>query len=165
MLNKILDWIKRSWGVFAGLAILIGALAAAAQLVDFFEDRLPTPTPSPTIAFTSTPLPTATLTPTPTPTPTVGPFVFLILPAQIKAGEDIKVSVQAWQGATCFLAYYTPDGGMSSARGLGPVIADSLGRCTWEWHISANTSLGNGKLVVSIKDIQETHEIEILAGD
>lgn len=165
MLNKILNWLRKSWGIFAGLAILIGALAAAAQLVEFFEDRRATPTPSPTIAFTNTPAPTATLTPTMTPPFDGGPFLFLTLPTQVKAGEDITVSVQAWQGATCFLAYYTPDGGMSSARGLGPVAADSMGRCTWEWHVSANTSLGTGTLVVSINDIQETHELVILAGD
>lgn len=162
MWNNVPNWLKITWAVIVGLGVVVGLAAAMVQIVEYCEDRQPTPTPPPTVTFvpisTNTPIQTATTTP-------VGPFEFLELPEQVKAGKDVRVVLQAWQGATCFLAYYTPDGGMSSARGLGPVIADSLGRCTWEWHISANTSLGTGKLVVSIKDIQETHEIEILAGD
>lgn len=162
MWNNVPNWLKITWAVIVGLGVVAGLAAAMVQVVEYCENRQPTPTPPPTVTFapipTSTPIQTATSTP-------IRPFQFLELPEQVKAGEDMKVVLQAWQGATCFLAYYTPDGGMSSARGLGPVTADSLGRCTWEWHISANTSLGPGKLVVSINDIQETHELVILAED
>jgi hypothetical protein len=160
MWNNVPDWLKKTWAVLGVLIVLIGGAAAAVQIVDFCEDRRPIPTPLPTIAPTHTA--TSMPIPTITPTPTMGPFQFLVLPQQVRAGEDVKVVLQAWQGATCFLAYYTADGGLSSARGLGPVSADSQGRCSWEWHISANTLPGQGTLVISINDVQETHKIEIL---
>jgi hypothetical protein len=159
MWNNVPDWLKKTWAVLGVLIVLIGGAAAAVQIVDFCEDRQPTPTPPPTATFV--PIPTSTPIETATPTP-IRPFQFLELPEQVKAGEDVKVVLQAWQGATCFLAYYTADGGLSSARGLGPVSADSQGRCSWEWHISANTLPGQGTLVISINDLQETHKIEIL---
>lgn len=163
MWNKLLDWLKKFWVVIATLAVLIGALAAIAQLVDFFEDRRVTPTPPPTTVPTHTA--TSTPIPTITPTPTMGPFKFLVFPQQVRAGEDVKVTLQAWTGATCYLEYYKPNGDLSSADGLGLVTADSLGRCTWEWHIYANTLPGQGTLVISINDVEETHNFEILPGD
>lgn len=160
MWNKLPDWLKKAWAIIAGLTILIGALASVAALVEFFEDRRATPTLSPTDVPTGTPVPT--MTPAPTLTPTLGTLQFLDFPAQVKAGEDIKITVQAWQGTTCHLAYYTPDGSLSSARGLGLAIVDSHGRCTWEWHISANTNPGCATLEISVGNIRESHELEIL---
>ncbi len=163
MWNNVPNWLKITWAVIGGVAVVIGLAAATVQIVEFYEKRQPTPTLLPTIApthmATSTPIPTIT------PTPTMGPFQFLVLPQQVKSGEDVKISLQVWQGVICYLEYYKPNGELSLADGLGLVTADSQGRCTWEWHISANTLPGQGTLVILINNVQEIHQIEILPGD
>ncbi len=159
--NRKSGWLKKAGAALAVLAGVLAALAALAQIIDFLENRRATPTPPPLVTPISTLVPTSA----PTFTPTSGPFQFLIFPQQVRVGEEVKITLQAWQGAACFLAYYTPSGTLSSADGLGLVTADSQGRCTWEWHISANTLPGRGRVVISINDVEETHFIEILPGN
>ena len=165
MWNNVPKWLKITWAVIVGLGVVAGLAAAMVQIIEYCEDRQPTPTPPPTVV--QTPMPTSTLIPTITPTPTMGPFQFLTLPTQVKIGEGAKVVLQVWEGATCFLEYYTSavESRPSSADGLGLVNSDSQGRCTWEWHISANTLPGDGRLVFTVNDVQEIHPIQILAGD
>lgn len=159
MWSKISNWLGRFWGIILGMSILVGILAGLTDVIGFFEDRFAAPTPPPTAAPTSSPIPTIS------PTPTLGAFQFIALPSRVKAGDDAEVILQARQGDVCHLEYYTPDGGKSSAKGLGPVPANSMGRCVWQWHISANTKPGQAKLVISINDIRETHGLEILPRD
>lgn len=165
--TKIGDWVKKFWGLILGLAIVVGLLSGITDIIGFVEGlRAPTPTlPSsptirPTATQTVTPLPYPS--PTPTLTPTLGPFQFIELPTRVKAGEDVTVCLQAPPDAVCFLDFYTPGGNKSTTRGLGQVFPDSQGKCTWEWHISANTSPGIAELNISINDIYEIHEVEIV---
>lgn len=159
MWKNILNWLGRFWGVILAISILVGMLAGLTDLIGFYENHWATATPPPTAAPTSPSIPTVS------PTPTLGPFQFIALPPQVKAGDDAEVILQARQGDVCHLEYYTPDGSKSSARGLGPVTADSMARCVWQWHVSANTKPGQAKLVISINDIRETHGLEILPGN
>ena len=159
MWSSISDWFKKFWGIVLAFVALVAFTANAAAVIEFGEEHFATPTPLPTPLSTDTPIPTVS------PTPTLGPFQFLALPAQVRAGDDAEVILQARQGDVCTLEYFTPDGSKSSANGLGMVTADSLARCIWKWHISANTNPGMAKLVIAIQDIQETREIEVLPVD
>lgn len=159
-MNNLVEWFRKFWKVFLGLAVMIGALTAGFQLRRDIVEIRATPTPSPTNQPTGTPLPSPTASFTPTFTP--GPFQFIELPVQVKAGEDMRVVVQAWQGAACHLDYFTPDDNLSTSAGLGSTLPDSRSQCVWEWHIRADTTTGIGKLVVQINDLMETHEFEIL---
>lgn len=159
MAKTFWGWLEKFWKLLAGLGTLVALLVGGFELNKIVREINATPTPVPISTATNTP--TATIAPTFTP----GPFQFYDLPAQVKAGEDVKVSVQAWQGAVCHLEYFTPDGAKSEARGLGPATPDSRARCNWEWHIRADTLPGVGRLVVSIDDLKEEHKIEILAGN
>jgi hypothetical protein len=134
--------------------------------------------PAPTNTFASTatkPAPTNTKLPTPTwtpappsPTSTQSPspitesgFNILVLTSPIKAGEKATVQVQSVPGASCSLAYTTPSGSHSSAKGLGETIADSNGVCSWTWKISASTKTGTGKLTITINDVTQSLDIVI----
>jgi hypothetical protein len=163
VLTKVGDWVKKFWGLILGLAIVVGLLSGITDIIGFVEGmRAPTATlpSSPTVEPTATQ--TATPLPVPSPTPTLGPFQFIELPTRVKAGEDVTVCLQAPPDAVCFLDFYTPGGNKSTTRGLGQVFPDSQGKCSWEWHISANTSLGTAELDISINDVHEIHEVEIV---
>lgn len=162
MWSNIKNWLKKFGGLALAVVGIVAFLANVTAVFDFAEERLATLTPPPTAIPTETHVPTDTPIPTVTPTPTLGPFQFISLPTQAKAGTDVEVILQARKDDICTLEYYTPDGSQSAADGLGMVTADSLARCLWKWHISAKTNPGIGKLVITIKDIQETHQIEIL---
>lgn len=159
MWSKIKIWLNKFWGLALALVGTIAFLANATTVFNFAEGHLATSTPPPTAIPTNTPIPTVS------PTPTLGAFNFVSLPKQVKAGDDVEVILQARMDDVCTLEYYTPDGSLSAADGLGTVTVDSLSRCIWKWHISANTNPGMGKLVIMIEDIQETHQIEILPKD
>jgi hypothetical protein len=150
------NWGVRIWGGIAALALLAGMIAALIDIGKYINEKN-TPTATPII-----PTPTHTAVPTDTPTPTPGPFQFAQLPAEIKVGSDVTVSLQAPPGAVCLLEFYTPDGNRSTAKGLGQTVANSQGRCSWEWHVSGNTGAGGGRLVVSMNGITETHEVEVV---
>jgi len=156
MWSKISDWLKKFWGLVLAFVAVVAFLANATAVLSFTKEYLATPTPPPTAIPTDTPIPTIS------PTPTLGPFQFISLPSQVKAGEDVEVILQARQNDVCALEYYTPEGSPSAANGLGTVTVNSMARCVWKWHISANTKPGLGRLVIIIQDIQETHQIEIL---
>lgn len=159
MWERVKLLFQKFWGIFLGLAVVIGVLANILDLQKDFKaagSQPATLSPIPTAAPSSTPLPTAS------PVPTMGPFQFLLFSKQARAGDDFKIILQAATGSVCHLDYYTPDGNLSAARGLGLVSPDSQGKCTWEWHISANTQPGMARLVISLNDLQETHEIEII---
>lgn len=162
MWSKIKTWLNKFGALTLAFVATIAFLANATAVFDFVEERLATPIPPPTAIPTETHIPTETPIPTVSPTPTLGPFQFISLPTQAKAGTDVEVILQARNDDVCTLEYYTPDGSQSAADGLGVVTANSLARCVWKWHISANTNPGTGKLVITIEDIQETHQIEIL---
>jgi hypothetical protein len=153
---KLSDWFKKSWGLVLAFVAIVAFLANVTTVIEFTERRFATPSPPPTS------IPTATSIPTVSPMPTLGPFQFLSLPSQVRAGEDVEVILQARHGDVCNLEFKTPGGSMSSADGLGTVTANSAAQCVWRWHISANIMPGKAMLVISIQDIQETHEFEIL---
>lgn len=165
MLRNASTWLRKFWGVILAFVALIAFLANAAAVIKFVEEHWAAPTPLLTDIPASTPTPTTVPTHPPASTPTMGPFQFVNLPLQVKAGDDAEVILLAREGAVCHLDFYTPEGSKSSARGLGLVNADSMARCKWTWHISANIRPGRAKLVILINDIQETHEIEILPRD
>ncbi len=162
MWSNIKNWLKKFGGLALAFVGIVAFLANATAVFNFAEERLATPTPPPTAIPTDTHIPTDTPIPTVSPTPTLGPFQFVSLPTQARAGTDVEVILQARKDDVCVLEYYTPDGSQSAADGLGTVTVNSLARCVWKWHISANTNPGLGKLVMTIEDIQETHQIEIM---
>lgn len=162
MQSKIQIWSRKFWGFVLGLGALIALLVGLFDLQERFRELRATPTPPPTIVPTSTLRSTNTPIPTVSSTPTPGPFQFVDLPKQVKAGDDVRVTVLAWQGTSCHLDFFTPDGNPSQAKGLGSATPDSRSQCTWEWHIRADTSLGVGKLIVEINDLKETFDLEIL---
>ena len=159
MWNKILNWLKRFWGLVLAFVALVAFLANLATVIAFAKEYFATPTPL------LTPFPTATMVPTVSSTPTLGPFQFLSFPKQVRIGDDVEVILQARKDDVCTLEYYTPEETKSTAEGLGSVIANSKAQCVWRWHISGHTESGKAKLVISIQDIQETHEFEILPGE
>lgn len=156
MWNKIKNWLKKFWGVIPAFIALVGVMANATALIEFAEDRLATPTPLPSPISTDTPIPTIS------PTPTLGPFEFISFPSQVRAGQDAEIILQARPNDVCILEYYTPNGSKSSTGGLGAVTVNSQARCVWKWHISGNTEPGMATLVITIQDIREIQEFEIL---
>lgn len=148
------------WGIIGAILTAAATLIAILNGIIDFEANVKE------VRATFTPLPSATLTVTPVPTHTPlftpGPLTFIELPKEIRAGSDVKVIVQAWQGATCYLEYFTADGNPSQAEGLGVTTPDGLGRCTWVWRINANTHEGLGKVIVHVGEFEEEHSLEIL---
>jgi hypothetical protein len=149
--------------LFTSISIVSGIVAILAAVVAIINGWLDigskvNPTLTPAIIITATP----TIIPSPTPLFTPGPLYFIERPEKIQAGIDVKVVVQAWEGAVCFLRYYTPDGNESNAEGLGPAIPDGLHRCAWVWKINRNTHEGTGRIVVLVGEFEETHPLEIL---
>jgi hypothetical protein len=155
---------SNSWRSYLGIVSLIVTLLAAVFAIingafdvqKDIKEITATLTPVSTITATNTPIASAT------PLFTPGPFNFIELPTQIQMGNDVKVVVQAWQGAACFLEYYTADGNLSMADGLGITSPDSYARCAWVWKINANTHAGTGKLVIHLGEFEETHFLEVL---
>ena len=155
-------WLTGAWKFIVGLAIFVGLLVSLIQLNQYWSESRSAPTSHATVI----PKVTCTTTASPTPTKTpVGPFQFITLPKQVKAGEDVIVKLRAYPDAVCHLDFFTPNGTPSQADGLGTVIPDSRSICTWEWHIRADMIPGVGQLVAMLGDLEETHEIEILPGE
>jgi hypothetical protein len=108
-------------------------------------------------ALTNTELPTHT----PASPTTESAFPVLVLTSPIKTGEKATVQIQTVPGASCFLAYTTPSGSHSSAKGLGETTADNTGTCSWTWNISASTKAGTGKLSITVNDLTQNFDIVI----
>lgn len=147
-------------------AIILAILTAVASLVAILNGIFDFGNNVKEVRATLTLAPSATLTFTPIPTNTPlftpGPLTFIELPKEVRAGNDIKVVVQAWEGAYCFLEFFTKDDNKSVANGLGSTSPNSLGRCTWTWHVNSNTHEGTGKLIVQVGEFVEEHPLEIL---
>ncbi len=148
-------------GIASGILAILAAVVAIINSWIDIELKI-SPTLTPAMIATATPTLTPSLTPPPTPLYTPGPLTFIERPEQITAGNDVRVIVQAWEGALCYLEFYTPDENKSEADGLGPISPDSFRRCAWIWKINRNTSEGTGKIVVRVGEFEETHPIEIL---
>ncbi|NUM80285.1 hypothetical protein HUU42_05710 [bacterium] len=151
--NSLLTNIGIVSGIFAILAAIVAIVNSCIDI-----DLKVSPTLTPPIITTVAP----TATPTPTPLYTPGPLTFIERPEQINAGSDIRIIVQAWEGAACYLKYFTPDGNESKADGLGPASPDRLNRCTWVWMVNRNTHEGKGSIVVLVGEFEETHSLDIL---
>lgn len=142
--------------VLGVLATLIGVATGSFQLWKDLNEVAATSTPIPTVPLTFTPVPTNT------PLFTPGPLTFFELPKEIHAGNNMRVVVQAWEGAVCALDFYTPGGNKSDAEGLGVKSPDSLHRCTWTWRVNANTHEGTGRIFVKVGELEEEHTLKIL---
>lgn len=138
-------------GIGAVVAIATGSFQLRRDVIEV--QATPTIVPSPT--FADTPIPT------PTPLFTPGPLTFLEKPDEVRAGTDIKVSVQAWEGATCYLEYYTAKG-KSDTKELGATAPDGMGHCIWEWRVNGHTDPGEGILIIRVGEFEETHPLVIL---
>jgi len=151
--------VTKLWKIILGVVGASGAVVALATGVfqlkrDVVEVRA-TPTLEPTPVFTNTPVPT------PTPLFTPGPLTFIEKPDEVHAGTDVKVVVQAWEGATCYLEYHTTTG-KSDVEDLGITTPDGMGYCIWEWRVNGNTKPGEGKLIIRVGDFEESHPLMIL---
>lgn len=151
--------ITKSWRLILGVVGASGAIVALVtgvfQLKRDIVEVKATPTLEPTPVFTNTPIPT------PTPLFTPGPLTFIERPDEVYVGTDVKVVVQAWEGATCYLEYHTTTG-RSHVEGLGIITPDGMGHCTWEWRVNGNTKPGPGKLIIRVGDFEESHLLAIL---
>lgn len=76
------------------------------------------------------------------------------LTSPIKHGKKAKLIVQALKpGDQCNLAYRTPSGTNSKAKGLGAKTADKKGQCIWTWEIGSNTKPGTGQLTIKASGV------------
>lgn len=64
-------------------------------------------------------------------------------------GGTASATVQTTPNAYCTIDYYTPIGTHSTAQGLEPKNADPQGVVTWSWRIGANTTPGDGQVIVT----------------
>lgn len=148
--NPLITRLKIVSGLIATIAAAVAIVNGCLGFQKDIREMKATLTPAPTITATTTPL----FTP--------GPIHFIELPKQVKAGENVKVTLQAWDGATCYLEFFTADGNISKATGLGIAIPDGFARCTWVWKVNTNTHPGIGKLIFHLGDLEETHKLEVL---
>jgi hypothetical protein len=65
------------------------------------------------------------------------------------AGEDITLIAQAKPRTTCMIAYTTPGGKSSNARGLKAKPTGNFGTVTWTWTIGSGTSAGTARVKVT----------------
>lgn len=159
--NNSTNSLPATIGIVSGIFAILAAIVAIVN--GWIEIGLKvSPTPTPPVVTTAAPTMTPEPTATPTPLYTPGPLTFIERPEQINAGNDVRIIVQAWEGALCFIKFSTPDGNESKAEGLGVASPDSLHRCTWVWNINRNTHEGMGSIYVQVGEFEETHPIEIL---
>jgi endonuclease YncB( thermonuclease family) len=101
-------------------------------------------------------------TPTNLPEERDGPgFQLLHLSSPVKVGESASASIRTMPGADCTLAYRTPAGTQSQARGLGNKVADLDGICRWTWTIGSSTRPGVGSVMIRAGGQSETYPITI----
>ncbi len=71
------------------------------------------------------------------------------LASSVIAGEDITLKAEAKPRTTCMIAYTTPSGKSSNARGLKAKLTGNSGTVTWKWRIGSGTSAGAAKVRVT----------------
>ena len=71
------------------------------------------------------------------------------------------ISAEAPTGTDCELIFITPDGVDSQEQGLGKIIADKNGLCTWNFVIEHSERRGSARLLIYIDGVGETHFMEI----
>jgi Tfp pilus assembly protein PilZ len=84
----------------------------------------------------------------PTTTAAASPVV-LSLTSPVAPGSTAQLAVQTIPNAACSLAYTTPAGTASEARGLGVSAADAAGRVSWARVIGTATRAGTGTLRIT----------------
>ena len=90
-----------------------------------------------------------------TETPETG-FI-LEIPQKALWRNYVHVSAEAAPGTTCELLYIPPSGATQELSS----VADENGNCTWRWKIEETDGKGNGRLIITIDGVSETHFIEI----
>ena len=92
-------------------------------------------------------------------TPTATPKVDFVLEIPQKAlwKNYFIVSASVAPGITCDLLYIPPSGATQELSSM----ADENGKCTWRWKIEETDGKGNGRLIITIGGMSETHFIEI----
>jgi hypothetical protein len=135
------------------------------------KEGLPTLTPTPTpIPPTHTPARTATLI-LPTPSSPLGDIITLtpqlsitVVFVTVKGAPpegEASVTVKTAPNAACTVAYVTPSGTGSTARGLEPKRADGNGEASWTWTIGSSTRRGQGSVTVTCNGAKVTTRITI----
>jgi hypothetical protein len=104
--------------------------------------------------------PTAVPVPTPSATPHGVALDFVSVVGGRPRGQA-SIVVQTVPAAACTLAYVTPSGTRSTARGVGPATADTTGRASWSWMIGSNTNPGVGTVSVTCNGTMRSTRITI----
>jgi hypothetical protein len=79
----------------------------------------------------------------------------------VERGGKAAVIIKTTPGATCFLAYRTPSGRLSTTRGLGKKIANRQGLCRWSWNIYRETHPGIGSVTITVNGVDKKYPITI----
>lgn len=72
-----------------------------------------------------------------------------------------SLTARTQAGAHCDIAYQTPAGTHSRARGLVPATADATGSVSWSWMIGTATRSGTGTVRVTCDGASQTVSIVI----
>lgn len=107
--------------------------------------------------------PTTTLFPsTPTPTETsVVTIVEISRTETVKINGNASIKIQTLPNLQCKISYTTPLGNQSVAQGLGTVISDKDGYCSWTWLIGSNTEPGTGTITITVGNTTINFSIQI----
>lgn len=68
----------------------------------------------------------------------------------VKVNSNAQLKIKTTPGVKCNLAYTTPAGTRSVAKGLGAKVADKKGFCAWKWKIGSGTCPGTGTLFLTV---------------
>jgi hypothetical protein len=108
-------------------------------------------------SYSSQPPNIPTVQPPSTPTIASDSGFVLNIPQKALMKNYVTVSAEAPPGTKCELIYIPPSG----ATHQKDAIADADGLCVWNWKVEETDGKGNGRLIFTIGDANETHFIEI----
>jgi hypothetical protein len=91
----------------------------------------------------------------------VSGFILISISSPVSVGSYANVSIQTQPGVDCNLTYKTPKGTKSKAAGLGGLIADNDGNCSWRWIIGTSTAPGTGNITITAGSQTNNYPIEI----
>jgi hypothetical protein len=89
------------------------------------------------------------------------PVTIVKFTKMVERGSKASVIIKTTPGAACHLAYRTPSGHLSTARGLGQKTANRQGLCRWSWKISRETNPGTGSVTITVNGVGKKYKILI----